>query len=308
MRRRGLSNPVIVVASLLGLFVIGGILWALIGHRLVEAPATPTPRPSPVAAATPVPSPSPAAPAPAPGRLVGSWVEATSPEVVLVIELDGTGVKVLEPADVAGSYAPSGRFYQSGQRKLELTDSGDLVLTIESKPGDEETRLFSAAGTPTPESTETPVATETPVEETPPPTEETPTPVDTPTATEPPPTPSPVGADGTPEAALAKYYEFINGDQFEEAYQLRSARSRQSTTYPEFTHIWSNNRAITMLDATATQVDDTHSDLKIHLRAEDFNRRTHKMETTVYDGTVKMVLEDDEWRYDGGDFKANQER
>lgn len=226
--------------------------------------------------------------------------------MVVVVEVDGTGVKILEPADLAGTYALSGRFYENGQRKLELTDSQELVLTTETKPGDVETRLFSAAGTPTPEATETaaaetptetpgetPVATETPVEE-------------TPTPAEAPPTPSPVSDDGTPQASLARYYEFINADKFEGAYQLRSARSRQSTSYPEFTHIWSNNRAIMMLDATATQVDDTHADLKIHLRAEDFNRRSHKMETTVYDGTVKMVLEDEEWRYDGGDFKANQ--
>lgn len=305
--KRGVSNPVIVVASLFGLLVVGGILWALIGHRLVEAPATPTPTPTPVAVATPAPSPSPEAVAPAPDKLVGRWTEATDAEVTLVIELDGKGVKILEPEDLAGSYALAGRSYQNGARKLELTDSNELVVTTEVKPGDVETRLFSSAGTPAPAAT--PTATDTPAEETPTPAEtpsetpaETATPADSPT--EPPPVASPAAADGTPEAALARYYEAINADQFEEAYKLRSARSRQSTTYPEFTHIWSNNRAIQMLDATATLPDDEHADLKIHLRAEDFNRRSHKMETTVYEGNVKMVLEDDEWRYDGGDFKA----
>ncbi|MBT9583645.1 zinc ribbon domain-containing protein [bacterium] len=106
------------------------------------------------------------------------------------------------------------------------------------------------------------------------------------------------------QAQLDEYYRLIDAKLLNRAYALRSQRSRTKTSLAEFEKIWGNNRSISMEDFQILNQTPDKAGVQIKLRAEDLNENTGKTTVTMYQGKVTLVLEENLWRYDGGDFQA----
>ena len=128
---------------------------------------------------------------------------------------------------------------------------------------------------------------------------------ESPTATTPTPSPS---DEATPvpdmQAQLDEYYRLIDAKLLNRAYALRSQRSRSKTSLAEFEKIWGNNRSVSMEDFQILNQTPDKASVQIRLRAEDLNENSGKVTITTYKGKVTLSLEENLWRYDGGDFQA----
>jgi hypothetical protein len=103
---------------------------------------------------------------------------------------------------------------------------------------------------------------------------------------------------------LHSYYQHIHGDQLQLAYQMRSNRSRDSTSYIEFCDTWSNNRAISLDECRVLWQGKGRGKASVRLTAHDLDRATGASAVTTYVGTIKLTFERGAWRYDGGDLHA----
>jgi hypothetical protein len=103
-------------------------------------------------------------------------------------------------------------------------------------------------------------------------------------------------------ADLTSYYELIDGDRFEEAYALRSRRSRERTSLAEFTSTWSNNNSVAVEKLEVLKQNAGSARVRLRMLADDFDRARGASAVTPYIGKVNLVLEEGRWRYDGGDF------
>jgi len=113
-------------------------------------------------------------------------------------------------------------------------------------------------------------------------------------------TPAPSGPD--PLADLTLYYELIDGDRFKEAYALRSQRSRARTSLAEFTATWSNNNGLSVESLEVLKRDAATARVRFRMLADDFDKARGASSVTPYIGKVNLHLEEDRWRYDGGEF------
>lgn len=117
------------------------------------------------------------------------------------------------------------------------------------------------------------------------------------------PSPEPAQPAGpNPEADLAEYYRLLSEDRFPEAFALRSRRSRAKTPLSELERAWSNNRSVRMDRFSVAARKPGRVQVEIRLHADDVDPATGKAAVTAYLGKVSLVLEEDRWRYDGGDF------
>ncbi|GMU54521.1 MAG: hypothetical protein AMXMBFR33_36670 [Candidatus Xenobia bacterium] len=103
-------------------------------------------------------------------------------------------------------------------------------------------------------------------------------------------------------ADLTSYYELIDDDRFEEAYALRSRRSRERTSLAEFTSTWSNNNSVAVEKLEVLKQNAGSARVRLRMLADDFDRARGASAVTPYIGKVNLVFEEGRWRYDGGDF------
>lgn len=218
-------------------------------------------------------------PAPDPReRIVGRWVAANNHEMILELEattgpgLQGVSVFVLSPENLSGSYMPSGNRYvcPSGipggpSVCLALMDGGDLILTTEGTDEEWKRAKGHVAYWRMTRRFVRPGLTD-------------------------------------PESMLRHYYSLIDADQLEDAYKLRSQRSRSKTSLASFQKTWLNNNSIDLDAFVFVNRSGSAVTAKIRLIADDTNLKTGVACTTPYAGTVRLVFEDGSWRYDGGDF------
>ncbi|MBT9586738.1 hypothetical protein IV102_25570 [bacterium] len=117
---------------------------------------------------------------------------------------------------------------------------------------------------------------------------------------------APPGAD----TALRKYYEYISADQFAQAYALRSKRAislglEDGKSLAEFQSNWSANIWVSLESCKIVSQTGHTADLSVLLRStERIGQGKSKVQTFPF--RFHMVLEDNQWHFDGGTNKNLQ--
>jgi hypothetical protein len=104
------------------------------------------------------------------------------------------------------------------------------------------------------------------------------------------------------QAELSKYYGLIQFKRFKYAYELRSTRSHQKTSYEDFVNTWSNNKSVGVESVTGHTIDGDKAEIEGVLSSVDLPPNSSSLQQAKYKFKVKLALEGERWRYDGGDF------
>ncbi len=96
------------------------------------------------------------------------------------------------------------------------------------------------------------------------------------------------------------YYYMINHDDLRYAFSMRSSRSQAQTSFEEFQNAWKNNIEVT-LEEGSTHVDERSAQVQGQLSSTDDGPDGRVK--AVYNCRIRLVREQGEWRYDGGDFE-----
>ncbi|MHC9539703.1 MAG: ankyrin repeat domain-containing protein [Vulcanimicrobiota bacterium] len=107
-----------------------------------------------------------------------------------------------------------------------------------------------------------------------------------------------------PLGALRRYYEFISNDKMEDAYALNSRLYKSAKSLDHFKTEWSNNISVQVESAKIIQLSYSECLVDIIVIINDKYTDTEKPVAEPFGAKVRMVLENDTWRYDGGMFRS----
>ncbi|MGV8122565.1 MAG: ankyrin repeat domain-containing protein [Candidatus Xenobiia bacterium LiM19] len=107
-----------------------------------------------------------------------------------------------------------------------------------------------------------------------------------------------------PLGILRRYYEFINSKNMKDAYTLNSRRFVSVENLDAFKKDWSNNISVHVEKAEIIKRTTSECLVDVIIIVNDREHTTGKPSTVPYGATVRMVLENDTWLYDGGMFRS----
>lgn len=116
------------------------------------------------------------------------------------------------------------------------------------------------------------------------------------------PTPSvaPAPAAELPEAAvhttLLRYYRYIDEKNFASAYAMRSRACRARTSLNDFEKTYRNNHGVTLMRCRLAALSGDRARAQVIVAFTDTDGNVTA--PVRYQGTVGLVFEDGEWRYD----------
>lgn len=107
------------------------------------------------------------------------------------------------------------------------------------------------------------------------------------------------------EKFVQRYYEFINQKCYFEAHSYQSIRFSKKMTVERLHEIWSNNNSLITKDISVVYNSRFEAKVSFRLLANDTDKSTGKAATTPWLMNVKLVFENDQWKYDEASYERD---
>lgn len=107
------------------------------------------------------------------------------------------------------------------------------------------------------------------------------------------------------EKFVQRYYELINQKCYFEAHSYQSIRFSKKMTIERLREIWSNNNSLVTKDISVVYNSRFEAKVSFRLLANDTDKSTGKAATTPWIMNVKLVFENDQWKYDEAAYERD---